>query len=128
MQTHATLPPEPEKARSREARTLGALLLVAALTTNGPGLAQGCEVRSGPDRVALLELYTSEGCSSCPPAESWLSTIAQQGYSTERVIPLALHVDYWDYIGWKDGFAKPAFSARQRELAALGRSDTIYTP
>lgn len=87
-----------------------------------------CSVKSGPTRVALLELYTSEGCSSCPPADRWLSGLASQGIGSERVVPLALHVDYWDYIGWQDRFAKPAFTARQGKLALLGNSTLVYTP
>lgn len=87
-----------------------------------------CSAASGPARVALLELYTSEGCSSCPPADRWLSQFSAQGLAPERVIPLSLHVDYWDYIGWRDPFANPAFSARQREMARLARSGVVYTP
>ena len=90
--------------------------------------AAECSAASGPTRVALLELYTSEGCSSCPPADRWLSQLSAQGYAADRVIPLALHVDYWDYIGWRDQFANPAFSARQREQARLARSSAVYTP
>ena len=87
-----------------------------------------CSAASGPARVALLELYTSEGCSSCPPADRWLSQLNAQGFTAERVIPLSLHVDYWDYIGWRDPFANPTFSMRQREMARLGRSGVVYTP
>ena len=91
-------------------------------------LAVECSATSGPGRVALLELYTSEGCSSCPPADRWVSQLKAQGYGADQVIPLALHVDYWDYIGWRDPFANPGFSARQREMARLGRSTVVYTP
>jgi len=90
--------------------------------------AAQCVANSGPQRVALLELYTSEGCSSCPPADRWLSGIAGQGFGTERVIPLALHVDYWDYIGWPDRFAHPSFSARQREQVKAAGGRVVYTP
>jgi hypothetical protein len=77
-------------------------------------------VESPPHKVALLELYTSEGCSSCPPADRWLNQIAVE---PERVIPLALHVDYWDSLGWPDPFAQRAFSERQAK-----RSHEVYTP
>lgn len=87
-----------------------------------------CTAASGPDRVGLLELYTSEGCSSCPPADEWLSGIAAAGYGADKVVPLAFHVDYWDYIGWKDRFANAGFSARQREIAASGGAGFVYTP
>ena len=87
-----------------------------------------CQASSGAQRVALLELYTSEGCSSCPPADRWLETIASQGLGPDRVVPLALHVDYWDYIGWRDRFARPEFAARQREQVRRGGGRTVYTP
>jgi hypothetical protein len=93
-----------------------------------PGIASECSISSGSQSAALLELYSSEGCSSCPPADLWLSKLSAQGFSADRVIPLALHVDYWDYIGWKDRFAKPGFAERQREIAGLNRSSLIYTP
>ncbi|MEP6558824.1 MAG: DUF1223 domain-containing protein [Burkholderiales bacterium] len=75
----------------------------------------------------VIELYTSEGCSSCPPADRWLSTLksqAQQGH----VVVQAFHVGYWDYIGWADRFAKPAFTARQRTIAAAQGRSSVYTP
>jgi len=72
-----------------------------------------CDARSGPKTAALVELYTSEGCSSCPPAEA---------------VPLALHVGYWDYIGWKDPYAQAAFEQRQNWLVRAKRQQTIYTP
>ena len=83
---------------------------------------------SGPHTTALVELYTSEGCSSCPPADRWLSGLASRGYVPDRVVPLALHVDYWDYIGWKDPYAKREFSLRQRKLTHLQRMALVYTP
>jgi hypothetical protein len=91
-------------------------------------IAAECGARSGDHAVPLLELYTSEGCSSCPPADKWLSSIAAAGFSADKVVPLAFHVDYWDYIGWKDRFAKADFSARQRQAATLGRAAFVYTP
>jgi len=87
-----------------------------------------CTAKSGPGTAALVELYTSEGCNSCPPADEWLRKLPAAGFGPERVVPLALHVDYWDYIGWKDPFASPAFGGRQRELAAINRARVVYTP
>lgn len=84
--------------------------------------AAACTVTSGPTRAALLELYTSEGCSSCPPADHWLGKLQP---APQRLVPLALHVDYWDYIGWQDKFAKPVFTERQRNAAGIG---FVYTP
>ena len=89
----------------------------------GPAQASKCEAVSGPGTAALVELYTSEGCSSCPPADRWLSTL-----KPGRVVPLSLHVDYWDYIGWKDPYAKREFSQRQRKLSQLQRMALVYTP
>jgi hypothetical protein len=89
--------------------------------------AAGCKALSGERTAALVELYTSEGCSSCPPADRWLSGLAARGYG-ERLVPLALHVDYWDYIGWKDPYAKREFSLRQRKLSQLQRMALVYTP
>jgi hypothetical protein len=85
-----------------------------------------CTAKSGPGTAALVELYTSEGCDSCPPADAWLRKLPAAGAGA--VVPLAFHVDYWDYIGWKDPFANPAFGARQRELAAINRARVVYTP
>ena len=84
-----------------------------------PGaLAQGAEP------VVVVELYTSQGCSSCPAADAYLARLADQ----PGVLPLALHVDYWDYIGWADSFAQAKFTDRQRAYAAAAGSRTIYTP
>jgi len=87
-----------------------------------------CAAKSGPGTAALVELYTSQGCDSCPPADAWLRKLPAAGLAPGAIVPLALHVDYWDYIGWKDPFAQPGFAARQRELAAITRSRVVYTP
>ncbi|MFB0824291.1 DUF1223 domain-containing protein [Chromobacterium violaceum] len=79
-------------------------------------------------QASLLELYTSEGCSSCPPAEAWLSGLAAAGLDARRVVPLAFHVDYWDGLGWRDRFAKPDYSQRQRWRSAQAGSTLVYTP
>lgn len=72
----------------------------------------------------VVELYTSQGCSSCPPADEILAELAQR----DDIVALALHVDYWDYLGWKDDLAQPAFTQRQRDYAEAFRDPTIYTP
>jgi len=92
------------------------------------GAATQCSGKSPATTAALVELYTSEGCDSCPPADRWLSSLGAKGYAPDRVVPIALHVDYWDYIGWKDPYARQAFSARQRKMAALARAAVVYTP
>ncbi|MCG7496442.1 DUF1223 domain-containing protein [Vibrio sp. Of7-15] len=76
----------------------------------------------------LVELYTSEGCSSCPPADKFLSTFKNNTNLWSGVIPMAFHVDYWDYLGWKDVFSHPSFSQRQRLYQAYGRTSSVYTP
>ncbi|RJG06850.1 DUF1223 domain-containing protein [Noviherbaspirillum cavernae] len=91
-------------------------------------VAQACSKQSPAHTVALLELYTSEGCSSCPPADQFVSKLRDAGLTAEQVVPLSLHVDYWDYIGWKDIYAKRTFTERQRWLSERASSRTIYTP
>ena len=100
----------------------------AAALVSVPAAAGQCSVRSGARTAVLVELYTSEGCDSCPPADKWLSSLQSQGYTPDKVVPLALHVDYWDYIGWKDPYAKREFATRQRRMAELKRAKIIYTP
>ena len=90
--------------------------------------AAECKARSGAHTTALVELYTSEGCDSCPPADRWLSSLASRGHGPDRLVPIALHVDYWDYIGWKDPYAQAQFSSRQRRLAQVMKAKIVYTP
>jgi len=82
----------------------------------------------GTQRVALLELYTSEGCDSCPPADKWISTLPLKHLSDDQVIPLAFHVDYWNDLGWTDRFSQASFSDRQRLLSARRGADFVFTP
>lgn len=102
-------------------------LLLALLLVPVGAKAGKCTARSGEQTVAFVELYTSEGCSSCPPADRWLASLARS-YPPERVVALALHVDYWDYIGWKDPYARREFSQRQRRLSQQQRLALVYTP
>lgn len=85
-------------------------------------------VISPTHRIALLELYTSEGCNSCPPAEKWLGQLEDKGFGSDKVIPIALHVDYWDYLGWRDVYADPQHSKRQQQHVLRNRLSTAYTP
>ncbi|MCV6595996.1 MAG: DUF1223 domain-containing protein [Mangrovicoccus sp.] len=80
--------------------------------------------QAAEDSPVLVELFTSQGCSACPPADALLRELAEQ----EGVMPLSLHVDYWDYIGWTDSFAQPRFTARQKAYARAGGRKSIYTP
>ena len=87
-----------------------------------------CDARSGPKTAALVELYTSEGCSSCPPADQQLSRLRQALDPAAEVVTLALHVDFWDYIGWKDPYAQGGFGERQSWLVRANQHKTVYTP
>ncbi|MEO6024284.1 MAG: DUF1223 domain-containing protein [Burkholderiales bacterium] len=94
-----------------------------------PVFAAGqCSAKSGAETAALLELYTSEGCNSCPPADRWVSSLTPSGFKANQLVPLAFHVDYWDYIGWADRFADPSYGGRHRDLARANGSGTVYTP
>ena len=106
------------------------LIVALACLTSGarPAGATQCTAASGERRIPLLELYTSEGCDSCPPVDAWLRELPRKGYGTDRVVALAFHVDYWDYIGWRDPFGQARFSQRQRAANARIGSRTIYTP
>jgi len=84
--------------------------------------------QSTEDQVTLLELFTSEGCSSCPPAEKWLSSLTSAAGLWSKFVPVAFHVDYWDYLGWRDAWGRKDFSDRQRDYAQHWGSDSIYTP
>ena len=83
---------------------------------------------SGVKRNTLIELYTSEGCSSCPPAEAYLNNLKNNNKLWKKWIPIAFHVDYWDYIGWKDQYAIKSFGQRQSLYASLKQASTVYTP
>jgi hypothetical protein len=104
------------------------LILAAAVSAAAlPALAATCEATSRPQRVPVIELYTSEGCSSCPPADRWLSGL-KRAAAEGRVVAQAFHVGYWDQLGWVDRFALAAGTERQKQLAAVNRLGTIYTP
>ena len=90
--------------------------------------AETLRLESPGPRVSLLELYTSEGCSSCPPADRWISTLRDDPRLWREVVPVAFHVDYWDYIGWNDRFASPVYGERQRRYARSKHVSTVYTP
>lgn len=108
-----------------------AMMLAAGLAAAEPVAAAGAKTfnfTSGPTRVSLVELYTSEGCSSCPPAERWLGGLREAPGLWRDFVPVAFHVDYWNRLGWPDRFATGAFTQREYDYAAAWRSDSVYTP
>jgi hypothetical protein len=105
-------------------------VLYLVLFCESVAIARAIELQfqSGEKRTGLIELYTSEGCSSCPPAEAWLSKLKTNAGLWKDFVPLAFHVDYWKNLGWRDRFASRLFTDRQRAYSALLRSDSVYTP
>lgn len=101
--------------------------LMIACTASAQSLP-ACSGHSPSHTIALLELYTSEGCSSCPPADQFVRGLRARGLTAQQVVPLSLHVDYWNDIGWKDPYSSAGFTDRQRRLSALAGSRTVYTP
>ncbi|MEO8218617.1 MAG: DUF1223 domain-containing protein [Acidobacteriota bacterium] len=99
--------------------------LVFIIAAGGAG-SEGNGVDSGG--VAVVELFTSQGCSSCPPADRLLTEIGSNQHWQGKVIPLAFHVDYWNRLGWSDPFSSPAWSQRQQNYASAFRSSQVYTP
>ena len=109
-------------------KTLIAALFAAIAFSPISAMAQQLIFESAKTQVGVLELYTSEGCSSCPPADRWLTGLKSHPDLWHGFIPVALHVDYWDYIGWNDPFAAPAFAQRQRQYAREQSLKAVYTP
>jgi hypothetical protein len=107
-------------------RRIHAVLAIALLLPMASWAA--CDVTSGPTTAALIELYTSEGCSSCPPADRRLSQFPSRDYSLKQVVPISLHVDYWDNLGWQEPCAQPQFGARQSWLVRANGLTTVFTP
>ena len=119
--------PAPDRAPGLRWPTLALFAgLVACLPAVAAAEGGACSVRSGDARVPLVELYTSEGCSSCPPADRWLTRQVEAGGQDAHW--LAFHVDYWDDLGWPDRFGAAAHSERQRQRVAAARRRTVYTP
>src|SRR5690242_6056037 len=105
----------------------GKALLAITLLSPTLGWA-ACDVRSGPATTALVELYTSEGCSSCPPTDKWLAEVPSGTHPPGNVVPVSLHVDYWDDLGWKDPFSQSGFAERRSWLVHANGHKTVFTP
>ncbi|MDX1594136.1 MAG: DUF1223 domain-containing protein [Gammaproteobacteria bacterium] len=99
------------------------LLLLVPLARAAP-----LELASPATRATLVELYTSEGCSSCPPADRWFSRLRDDPRLWREIVPVAFHVDYWNHLGWTDRFASATHSRRQRSYVDAGQVSTVYTP
>jgi hypothetical protein len=109
---------------ARGAAAASLLLLASSAAVAGPS----CSAKSGPQVLPLVELFTSEGCDSCPPADRFLSATFPAGGANPRASVLAFHVDYWDRLGWKDRFAAPAHTERQYAALRAAGGTFVYTP
>src|SRR5438046_2122207 len=109
-------------------RVISAVTMVIWLAAGYIFASEPKTFESGDTQSSLIELFTSEGCSSCPPAEKWLSGLKSSSDLWKKAVPVAFHVDYWDHLGWRDRFAKPEFTSRQQRYAAAWGGDSVYTP
>src|ERR1043166_3101150 len=109
-------------------RPIAAAVIMIWLAAGSVFASEPKTFESGDTQSALIELFTSEGCSSCPPAEKWLSRLKSNQDLWKKAVPIAFHVDYWDHLGWRDRFAKPEFTSRQQQYAAVWGGDSVYTP
>ncbi len=100
----------------------------ATESPEAPKQKQTLLAASGSQKVQLLELFTSESCSSCPPADQWISKMKLDAGLWKKFVPVVFHVDYWNYLGWKDSLSTHAMTQRQRDIAATWESPSVYTP
>lgn len=122
---HPADPADTTPAARRPWQCLPAMALASAFAATAvQAAAPVCQARATGQPPQVVELYTSEGCNSCPPADAWLASLAGR----DDVLAASFHVDYWDRLGWKDRFASPAATERQRRAQALGGASFIYTP
>ena len=101
---------------------------LSAVVSPDVGAGDGQSFDSGSVQTTLVELFTSQGCSSCPPAERWLGKLKDDPRLWKEIVPVAFHVDYWDYIGWEDIYADSVYSARQRRYRSESGIRSVYTP
>ena len=119
---------------ARRSMACGVAAVAVGLAAWGPrvinaGGTGGAATSAGAAVPVLIELFTSEGCSSCPPADTLLTRLAaEKTIGSAEIVTLAFHVDYWDRLGWKDRFSSAAFTERQNRYAEAWKSDRVYTP
>ena len=111
----------------RMLRLIAASLILSA-TVGQRATAEPQTIEGPATQVQLVELFTSEGCSSCPPADAFLGALERDPGLWQRFAPIGLHVDYWDELGWPDRFARALYSERQRHYVKLCRARDVYTP
>lgn len=108
---------------------IGIRILASAIAASATAMSAAPIVfQSTEHQTSLLELYTSEGCSSCPPAEEWLSRLKDSPGLWTDFVPVAFHVDYWNSLGWRDPWSDERYSDRQRDYAQAWKAENIYTP
>lgn len=112
----------------RISKFIAILITVLLSVYNSAKGADPLIFQSTEERSQLLELFTSQGCSSCPPAERWINQFADYPGLWSEIVPVVYHVDYWDYLGWKDPFASKAFTQRQHAYAEERLIRQVYTP
>jgi hypothetical protein len=117
-----------ELTRFSNGNIMRKLILISCLLALPSYAAEKLSVVSSPQQTAVVELYTSEGCSSCPAADQWLEALIEVPKEELDVLALAFHVDYWDYLGWQDRFGSPKHTSRQRQLGTNNHQGSIYTP
>jgi len=118
-------PPAHPRAIALIAATAVLAAVALAVLVAAPARVRAAAPANGP---VVVELFTSQGCSSCPPADRLLTRLGEDPRFAGKVLPLSFHVDYWNYIGWRDPFSSPRWSARQNDYARAFRSDRVYTP
>ena len=104
------------------------LTLLGLFGAAASALGEPVHFASGTSQVALIELYTSEGCSSCPPADQWLASQAEKPGLWKEFVPVEFHVNYWDNLGWKDRLSTRGFTAREYAYSSAWGSSNVYTP
>lgn len=104
------------------------IVVASLLLTSVAVASEPVRFASGSSRVCLIELYTSEGCSSCPPADQWLGGLVRDAGLWKSFVPVEFHVNYWDNLGWKDRLSNPDYTAREYAYASAWGSANVYTP